>query len=305
LAVLPCRRPWLQANAAGVAAAADASAVARGAYRQAVVHLQKGRSASMKDVVNAWNLLPLGGRLLICGDNDLGIATFIKRLGEELGAEGEVVSNRAHGRIAAFVRTDRPAPNEPVDQEVPLLPDELREPGANAHLLVAPGVFAGGGLDEGTASLLGCLSLLPPPSRVVDLGCGAGHLAIAAMVRWPRSTAVMADHDYRAVCCARINLERLGLADRAEVVWWDADEPAPANACDLALLNPPFHDGTAVDLSPAKAMFRAIDEALGPDGRALVVANRTLPYEKDLEALGRAKIARQDTRFKVIEVSRG
>lgn len=304
-AVLPWRGPWLRALAAGIAAAPDASAVAAGAYRQAVVHLQKGRAATMADVACAWGLLPIGGRLLICGDNDLGITTFVKRLGEELGVEGTVLVNRAHGRIVAFPRNDRMLPVEAVEHEVPLLPDELREPGADARLLVGPGVFSAGSLDEGTAALINCLSLQPPPERVIDLGCGAGHLAIAALVRWPRCTAVLADHDQRAVRCARANLERLGLAERAVVLWWDADEPAPASGCDLALLNPPFHDGTGVDLSPAKAMFRALGEALSSNGRALVVANRTLPYERDLEALGRVKLARQDSRFKVIEVARG
>lgn len=304
-AVLPWRGPWLRALAAGFAAAPDAQGVAAGAYRQVIVHLQKGRAATMADVVCGWNLLPIGGRLLVCGDNDLGIATFVKRLSEDLGAEGTVLVNRAHGRIVAFTRHDRTLPVDTVEHEVPLLPDELREPGADARLLVSPGVFSAGGLDEGTAALINCLPLQPPPERVVDLGCGAGHLAIAALVRWPRCTAVLADHDHRAVRCARANLERLGLAERAEVIWWDADEPAPTSHCDLALLNPPFHDGTGVDLSPAKAMFRALDEALSRNGRALVVANRTLPYERDLEALGRVKLARQDSRFKVIEVARG
>lgn len=304
-AVMPWRGPWLRAQAEGLAVANDPVGVAVGAYRQAVVHLQKGRAATMADLCQAWRLLPLGGRLLVCGDNDLGITSFVKRLGEELRQPGEVLANRAHGRVVAFVRGDGPAPEQPVDQEVPLLPEDLREPGADARLLVAPGVFSGGALDDGTAALIGCLTLLPPPDRLIDLGCGAGHLAIAALVRWPRCTAVLADADHRAVCCARANLERLGLAERAQVVWWDAAEPAPTSACDLALLNPPFHDGTTVDLSPAKAMFRAIDEALSDHGRALVVANRTLPYERDLEALGRVKVARQDTRYKVIEVARG
>lgn len=303
--VLPWRGPWLRAQAAGLAAAPDAEAVAAGAYRQAVVHLQKGRAATMADVARAWELLPLGGRLLICGDNDLGIATFVKRLGDSLGDAGEVVANRGHGRIVVFIRSEKPLPSEAVDQAVPLLPNELREPGMDAQLLVSPGVFSAGSLDEGTAALINCLALQPPPERVIDLGCGAGHLGIAALVRWPRCTVVFADHDRRAVRCVRANLERLGLSERATVVWWDAEEPAPASGCDLALVNPPFHDGTAVDLSPAKAMFRAVDEALGRDGRALVVANRTLPYERDLEPLGRVKLARQDSRFKVIEVARG
>ena len=303
IAVLPWRDTFLAAVAAGLAAQPLADGIPVGAYGQAVVHLQKGRAATVADLAAAWRLLPLGGRLLVCGDNDLGIATFLKRLGEDLGQPSELVANRAHGRIACFQRGERPPPEVPASTDVPLLPPAARgEPGADVMLAVAPGVFSADGLDGGTAALLGCLSQCPPPQRVLDLGCGAGHLAIAALVRWPRCVAVLADGDHRAVVCATANLARLGLAERAQVAWWDAREAAPARAIDLALVNPPFHRGQAVDLAPAKAMFRALGEALAPGGRALVVANRTLPYERDLASLGRVHVARQDSGFKVIQL---
>ena len=303
IAVLPWRDTFLAAVAAGLAAQPLADGIPVGAYGQAVVHLQKGRAATVADLAAAWRLLPLGGRLLVCGDNDLGIATFLKRLGEDLGQPSELVANRAHGRIACFQRGERPPPEVPASTDVPLLPPAARgEPGADVMLAVAPGVFSADGLDGGTAALLGCLSQCPPPQRVLDLGCGAGHLAIAALVRWPRCVALLADGDHRAVVCATANLARLGLAERAQVAWWDAREAAPAPAIELALVNPPFHRGQAVDLAPAKAMFRALGEALAPGGRALVVANRTLPYERDLASLGRVHVARQDSGFKVIQL---
>lgn len=303
IAVLPWRDAYLAAVAAGLAAQPVPEGIPVGAYGQAVVHLQKGRAATLAQMAAAWRLLPPGGRLLVCGDNDLGIATFLKRTGDELGQPAEILANRAHGRIACFRRGDRPPPDVPTAADVPLLPAGLRgEPGADIALGVAPGVFSADGLDGGTAALLGCLSQCPPPGRILDLGCGAGHLAIAALVRWPRSVAVLADGDHRAVVCATANLVRLGLEARAQVVWWDAREPAPARDIDLALMNPPFHSGQAVDLAPAKAMFRALGEALAPGGRALVVANRTLPYERDLSALGRVHVARQDSGFKVIQL---
>jgi 16S rRNA (guanine1207-N2)-methyltransferase len=302
LAVLPWRDAYLAAIAAGLAAQPTADGIPVGAYRQAIVHLQKGRAATLADVASAWRLLAPGGRLLVCGDNDLGIATFLKRISDDLGP-AEPLANRAHGRIACFLRSERPPPQAPPPASVPLLPEAARaEPGGGVMLSVTPGVFSADGLDGGTAALLGCLSQCPPPGRVLDLGCGAGHLAIAALVRWPRSVAVLADGDHRAVTCASANLAALGLSARAQVAWWDAREHAPARGIDLALVNPPFHTGHAVDLAPAKAMFRALGEALAPGGRALVVANRTLPYERDLSAFGRVHVARQDSGFKVIQL---
>ncbi len=38
---------------------------------------------------------------------------------------------------------------------------------------------------------------------------------------------------------------------------------------------------------------------------SLVVANRTLPYENELAALGEVSTVRQDSAFKVLELRRG
>jgi 16S rRNA (guanine1207-N2)-methyltransferase len=209
VAVLPWRDRFLAAVAAGLAVQPSSDGLPAGAFAQCVVHLQKGRAATMADLAAAWELLPQGGRLLLCGDNDLGIASFAKRIGEELGQPGEVAANRGHGRIVRFVRDGHAGPPAPAGTSVPLLPGS--DEAAGAELRVAPGVFSADGLDDGTALLLSCLPLMPPPERIIDLGCGAGHLAIAGLVRWPRSSAELADGDHRAVLCAPANLERLGL----------------------------------------------------------------------------------------------
>lgn len=304
VAVLPWRDRYLAAIAAGLAAQPSPEGLPAGAFPQAVVHLQKGRAATTVDLAHAWSLLPQGGHLLMCGDNDLGIISFAKRVGEELGQPGEVLANRGHGRIVRFVRDGHPGPQIPPSTSVPLLPGGSQE-AAGAELMVAPGVFSGDGIDDGTALLLSCLSLMPPPERIVDIGCGAGHLGIAALVRWPRSQAMLADGDHRAVLSAKANLERLGLAERAQVQWWDAREPLGITDCDLGLLNPPFHTGTAVDLAPAAAMFKVLHGTLRHGCRALIVANRTLPYENALAALGEVRTVRQDSGFKVLELRRG
>ncbi len=68
--------------------------------------------------------------------------------------------------------------------------------------------------------------------------------------------------------------------------WWDATRTARSLTCDLVLVNPPFHSGVPVDLQPARAIFGALDVVLLPGGRALIVANRTLPWERDLGEIG-------------------
>jgi 16S rRNA (guanine1207-N2)-methyltransferase len=332
LALLPWRGWYLRATALGLTVVGDAGAVPAAAFPQAVVRVQKGRAATQADLAAAWRALRPGGRLLVSGPNRLGIATWAKRVAVELGQTPTVLANRAHGRVVAFRRDDGPGPADPAPAPVPL--DEAERAAGAASLVTLPGVFSGDGLDAGTAALIGCLGTTTPARRILDLGCGAGHLALNALRLWPEATALLLDSDHRAVRCAGLNLGRCGLAARAEVGWWDAAEPLPGSGnpgatcsrnCsrnfpnllltkgghgppstpagfDLVLLNPPCHAGWAVDLAVARALFRAGAAALAPGGRLLVVANRALPYEAELQALGAMRMVRQAGGFKVIEV---
>ena len=173
------------------------------------------------------------------------------------------------------------------------------------HLRSAPGVFSADGVDPGTQLLLVHFAGLPSPKMIFDPGCGLGVLGLAALRRWPEATAVLADVDHRAVECATANTADLGLADRCEIAWWDATrDPAPTHSCDLVLVNPPFHSGVPVDLQPARTIFSAIDAVLSPGGRALVVANRTLPWERNLREIGTLSQLADSHGYKILEVRR-
>ncbi len=306
LAVLHQRGEHLRAVAAGVAALEADGEPPIAAFAQAVVHLGKGRGAMDADFAAARAALVQDGSLLVCGDNAVGGAAAIARLGEQLAQEPVIVANRARGRIARFARGPLP-PVAPPGSRLPLAPPSCAAAfGGAVEITARPGVFSADGLDEGTAALIGELAAWPgAPTRVLDLGCGAGHLGIAALLRWPAATAVLADADRRAVASARDNLVRLGLAERAEVRWWDAFEPAPASGVDLVLINPPFHTGVAVDFGPAKAMFRAAAAASAARSTWLIVANRRLPYEAELARHGALRLLKEAGGFKVLEVRRG
>jgi 16S rRNA G1207 methylase RsmC len=68
---------------------------------------------------------------------------------------------------------------------------------------------------------------------------------------------------------------------------------------ELALLNPPCHAGTSLDLTAARRLFGVIQAR-----RLLVVANRQLAYEADLQRLGDVVRIAEDSRFKVLSVTR-
>ena len=83
-------------------------------------------------------------------------------------------------------------------------------------------------------------------ARVVDLFAGTGALGLEALSRGAASlTAVESEADVRGVL--RANIEALGCGARATVVAGDATRlPPAAEACDLALLDPPYRSGLAV-----------------------------------------------------------
>lgn len=322
-AVLPWRSDHLAATAAGFATVGNGNDLPRGSFAQALVRIQKGRAATWSDLAQAWERVRIGGRVLITGGNDLGIATWVKRLAEVLAQPGEVLANHSRARVAAFARTAEPAhlASPSAGEDVPLWPaswpTSLTPSGVEVLcgkaderdiplISVPPGVFAQGALDNGTAVLLARLAEEPAAARVLDLGCGAGHLGLHALLRWSHAHAWFVDGDARAVAAVQRNLsaEGLRLGARGNAVWWDVSEPLPADGFDLVLCNPPCHAGTGNDYTIATAMFRAAVAALAPGGRLLVVANRQLPYESTLGVLGALDIPVQQDGFKILRLRR-
>ncbi len=300
LSILPRRDQWLEALRHGVEAVGLPSGFSEGAFPQAVVHLQKGRAATQEGLTVAWENLEPDGRLVLVGGNELGIKSAVKRLGKELDQSGELLANRARSRVVGFVKKVSPGPKVPDQVQVSVATGE-----DSFTLQSALGVFSADRVDQGTRVLLDHLPTVAAPARILDMGSGIGVLGLAALRRWPQATAVLADVDRRAVEASRRNAVDLGLSQRCHVAWWDAvGEKPPAAECDLVLINPPFHTQKKVDLDPARAMFRSLDRVLAPGGIALIVANRTLPYEHQLGALGRLRMVGDEGGFKLMELAR-
>lgn len=298
--VLPLRTDWLRAREARIEAISSWAEAPDELFAQTVVHLQKGRAATWQGLSEAWRRLTPCGRLLLVGGNDLGVKSAVKRLSDELEQPAEILANRARSRIACWRREGASAPECPLIPPIEVVTDHDR-----FELESSAGVFSADGVDPGTLMLLGRIGELDPPTSIFDPGCGLGILGLSALRRWPDATALLADIDHRAVECATRNAADLGLAHRCEVQWWDAVlDPPPARRCDLALVNPPFHSGVPVNLQPARAIFRAIDAVLSPGGKALIVANRTLPWERDLRELGRVRQVEDRSGYKVLELKK-
>jgi ribosomal protein L11 methyltransferase len=103
---------------------------------------------------------------------------------------------------------------------VVVVPSWLEEPLGDGEVAITldPGMAFGTGLHPTTR---GCLYLLqevePMPADVLDVGCGSGILALAAL-RLGAERSVGVDTDPLAVTATRENAERNGLGDRVTAV---------------------------------------------------------------------------------------
>ncbi len=149
--------------------------------------------------------------------------------------------------------------------------------GAPATLISQPGVFAWDRVDDGTAALLRAMEVFPGQA-VLDLGCGAGLLALAAARRGAHVTAV--DADLRAVESARRTLAANGAP--GEVLISDCAAAVQERRFDVVLCNPPFHQGVGVEYDVAHQMARDAAMVLRPGGRLYLVSNVFIRYEREL-----------------------
>jgi tRNA1(Val) A37 N6-methylase TrmN6 len=94
--------------------------------------------------------------------------------------------------------------------------------------------------------------------KVFDLGSGVGAAGLALAVRVPGVAVTLVEIDPALAALAAENIQRNGFESRARVVVLDVASPAEAfaaaglapGAADRVLMNPPFHDPAAQNVSP-------------------------------------------------------
>ena len=104
------------------------------------------------------------------------------------------------------------------------------------------GVFSHGHLDNGTSLLLKEGPVLPPAGAFLDIGCGAGPIAIAMALRSPGATVWAIDVNERARALTATNAKRNSAAN----VRVASPDEVPADLLfDEIWSNPPIRIGKA------------------------------------------------------------
>ena len=131
------------------------------------------------------------------------------------------------------------------------------------------GVFSHGRVDSGTKVLLMEAPALPTSGYVLDLGCGAGPIAMTMARRSPGCTVWAVDVNERAQQLTRDNASALGLTN---VTVAAPDEVPDDVVFDVIWSNPPIKVGKQ-ELHDLLNRWLA---RLSPDGYAVLVVNKNL-----------------------------
>lgn len=242
------------------------------------------RDLARRWLLTARHALTADGRLFLAGANAEGIRSVIADATRLFGPSLRE-DFRSKQRVALFGAGPVPAEfpawaSEPGVEPGSWQSFELDLDGTVVPLVTQAGVFAGNKVDSGTRLLLDAMPRTIS-GRVLDIGCGAGVIGIAAAHRGA-SAVDMTDVNLLAVQAARENTRRLNLT-QCRVVPSDVFGALGDARYDLILSNPPFHRGKAIDYSVADRLIEEAPAYLAEGGSILVVANAFLAYGKRME----------------------
>lgn len=141
------------------------------------------------------------------------------------------------------------------------------------------GLFSPRGADAGTLSMVSVVEL-ESGQKLLDLGCGAGLVGIAAAKVLGEENLWMTDVDPAAVRCAAENAKRNGV-ENVHLCCGDALDAVDASGFDWILSNPPYH----ADFSVAKKFIEKGFNRLKLGGKLVMVVKRELWYRNKLTAI--------------------
>jgi 16S rRNA (guanine1207-N2)-methyltransferase len=237
-----------------------------------------------------------GGMLYVAGAKARGIGAIKAQMAELFGASATLGYRKGVHVIVATRQTETWAARS---ADRPLETVEVIVRGHTFQLALREGVFARGGLDEGTRMLLEALEVRPA-DLALDLGCGGGIIGMLLARLAPEGHVDLVDSNMAAVGLARANLALNGIANAA-VHLGDGIAALSHVKFDLIATNPPFHLGRRQTMDVARQFIADAAGALRPGGRFYLVANRFLPYERAItDAFENVREVVGDGRYKVL-----
>jgi 16S rRNA (guanine1207-N2)-methyltransferase len=152
----------------------------------------------------------------------------------------------------------------------------FRDRGRLLRAFSRPAVFSHRRVDPGARHLINEMQI-EPGSRILDIGCGAGVVALVAAQRAAGTQVHAVDSNTRAIQCTQRGAE-LNELHNVTVELNAAGGYANAGTYDLALANPPYYSNFRI----AEHFLRAAHESLRPGGKVLIVTKRADWYLENM-----------------------
>jgi 16S rRNA G1207 methylase RsmC len=250
-----------------------------GPYELAVVPLAKDGEAELsRDILQAALVnLAIGGRLVAAIDNprDTWLHGQLAETGETVRvrpAQGE----KPHTICYVVEKTRELRKVRDFSCEF-----MVRDRERLLKAVSRPGVFAHRRIDPGARHLLNAVDVAPD-TRVLDIGCGSGCVAIGIAARDPSVHVHAFDSVARAVECTARGAAMNGLTNVSVALEAAGGVPDPGSY-DLALANPPYYS----DFRIAQLFIDTAWKALAPGGTLLVVTKQPSWYLEHLPQMWR------------------
>ena len=199
------------------------------------------------------------------------------------------------------------ANNNQVQKRQSPYPKIIQDESLNLHLSNHANVFAKDHLDIGTRFFIQQLKQCPPAEHIIDLGCGNGALGIIAQRFQPQAQLHFVDESYMAIASAKENYQydnpnspvNSATFTISNCLSQYANEKA--NAANLILCNPPFHQSHSIGDQIAWQMFKQSHSKLKMGGELWIVGNRHLAYYAKLKHLfGNCRTVASNKKFIVL-----
>lgn len=253
--------------------AACAADMPPGPYDLAIIPLSKSGEAELsRDILQqARAQLAIGGRLVTSVDN-----ADDRWLREQLAETGETVRVRPADDdedTIAYVVEKTHEPTKLRDFSCQFV---FRDRERLLTAMTRPGVFAHRRIDPGARRLLDAVDVAAD-TKVLDIGCGSGCVALGIAARDPSVMVHALDSSARAVECTRQGALLNSLPNITVALECDGHVP-DRGTWDLALTNPPYYG----DFSIAEKFVEAARLALASGGTLLVVTKQPTWYLENL-----------------------
>ncbi|SNX68753.1 16S rRNA m(2)G 1207 methyltransferase [Cereibacter ovatus] len=235
-------------------------------HAAALVCLPRARAEARALLAEAAASVADGGPVIVDGQKTDGIETAYRDLAARLPVSAAL--SKAHGKLFTFAAG-------PGLEDWAARPTEI-----DGGFVTLPGVFSADAPDRGSELLAAALPK-DLAGRVVDLGAGWGYLARTVLDRRAVKRLDLVEAEHAALVCARQNIPD----PRAYFHWADATRFRLSKPADVVVCNPPFHAGREADPGLGLAFLRTAARLLQPAGVLWLVANRHLPYDRELRTL--------------------